>query len=173
MCPKTGGKFALSISLFIQYFFKQLLRKESALRKSVHPAPDFGVDIPIFGDFGGKVVLFDKIIGEVAGFYYLHIFIAGHWGVEVEIFDVDCHELGTWSGDYDIEKKLDSEEIDGGSAAVMWVVYLIAVDSETSAVGIIFFWPVVYEIRPYVTSLQRAAGMSDFLMKKIVLVPST
>jgi len=60
-------------------------------------------------------------------------------GVEVEIFDVDCHEFGTWSGDYAVEKKLDSEEIDGGSAAVMLAVYSIAADSETSAVGIIFF----------------------------------
>ena len=85
-------------------FFQQVLCKESALRKSVHPAPDFDVDVPIFGNFGGKVVLFDKIIRDVAEFEP-HIFVAGHWGVEVKIFDVDCHELGTWSGDYAVEKK--------------------------------------------------------------------
>ena len=113
------------------------------MRKSIHLTSDLNIDIPIFGDFGGKVVLFDKIIREVTEFEP-HIFIAEHWGVEVEIFDVDCHEFGTWSRDYAVEKKLDSEEIDSGSATVMWVVYSIAANSETSAVGIVFFWPVVH-----------------------------
>ena len=73
-----------------------------------------------------------------------HVLIAGHWDVEVEIFDVDCHEFGTWSGDYAVEKKLDSEEIDGGSATVMWVVYSIAAYSEPRLVGVTFFWSVIY-----------------------------
>ena len=66
MCPESWGEFALVITFCIQTFFQQLLCKESALRKSVHPAPDFNRDVAIFGDFGDKVVLIDKIIREVA-----------------------------------------------------------------------------------------------------------
>ena len=86
MCPKTGGKFALSISLSIQYFFKQLLRKESALRKSVHPTFDNNVDVFIFCDFRGKIVSFQRILREITQFD-AHIFVVGHWSVEVEIFN--------------------------------------------------------------------------------------
>ena len=56
---------------------QKLLCKESALRKSVHPVPDFYVDLPIFGDSGGKIILFDKIIRDVAEFEP-HIFVVGH-----------------------------------------------------------------------------------------------
>ena len=66
MRPETWGELALVITFSVQTFFQKLLCKESALRKSIHPAPYLNIDVPIFGDFGGKVVLIDKIIGEVA-----------------------------------------------------------------------------------------------------------
>ena len=105
VCPKTGGEFALSISLFVQSLFKQLLCKESALRKSIHPASNFNIDISIFCDFGVEIVLFHNVFGEVAEFE-VHIFVAGHWSVEVEIFNIYSHELCIWRRDKTVEKYL-------------------------------------------------------------------
>ena len=76
-----------------------------------------------------------KIFGEVADFK-AHIFVAGHRGVELEIFDVDSREIGSRGGYDTVEEELHCEEIGGGRATVMWVVYLIATDVETRTVGI-------------------------------------
>ena len=90
VCSKTRGEFALSISLSVQSLFNKLLYKESALRKSIHPMSDFNIDVSIFGAFGGEIVLFHKIFGEVAEFE-VYIFVVGHCSVEVEIFDIYSH----------------------------------------------------------------------------------
>ena len=71
--------------------------KETTLWESIHSSPDIDVDVFIFGDFGGEIVLLDEIFGEVAEFK-AHIFVAGNRGVELEIFDVDSHELGSRGG---------------------------------------------------------------------------
>ena len=92
VCPKTGGEFALSIPLFVKSLFKQFLCNESVLRKSVHPTSYFNIDVSIFCDFGGEIVLFHKILGEVTEFE-VHIFIAGYWSIEKEIFNIYSHEL--------------------------------------------------------------------------------
>ena len=51
--------------------------------ESMHSSPDLDMDVSIFGDFGGNIVLLEKIFGEVAEFE-THVFVAGHRGVEVK-----------------------------------------------------------------------------------------
>ena len=89
MFPETGSELALTVSFCIQVCFQKLLGKETALWKSIHSSSDFNVDVAIYGDFGGEIVLLDKIFWEVAELE-AHVLVAGHWGVEVEIFDVEC-----------------------------------------------------------------------------------
>ena len=142
VCPDSWGELDLVITFSVQILFQKLLRKDSALCESIHSLSDFDIDVPIFSDFGGKIVLLDKVVEEVAKFEP-HIFVVRHRSVEVEIFDVECHELGTRSGDYTVEEKFYCEEIDGGCATVIWVVYSITTNCETCMVGIIFFQSVV------------------------------
>ena len=82
-----------------------MLVKDTALWESIHSSPDLDVDVSIFGEFGGEIVFIDNIFGEIAWFE-AHVFVSGHRGVEVEIFDVDNHELGSWGGYKTIEKEL-------------------------------------------------------------------
>ena len=74
------------------------------------------------------VVLFDKICWQVADFHS-HIFATFHWRVEIEIFDVNGHELGAWGGDDGIDKELDHEEVDCWSAASTGVDYEVPANS--------------------------------------------
>ena len=48
--------------------------------EAIHPASNFHVDISIFGDIGGKVVLLYEIVGEV-GEFEAHVLKAGHRSV--------------------------------------------------------------------------------------------
>ena len=46
----------------------------------MHAASDFYVDVSISGELGGKVVLLNKVVGEVCDFE-THVLKAEHWGV--------------------------------------------------------------------------------------------
>ena len=89
--------------------------------ESMHSSPDLDMDVSIFGDFGGNIVLLEKIFGEVAEFE-THVFVAGHRGIEVKIFDVNSHELISRGGDDTVEEELQYEDIYGGRAIFMKVV---------------------------------------------------
>ena len=82
---------------------------------------NFNIDASIFGDFGGKAVMFYKVFWE-AGDLEAHVFEAGCRRVEVEIFDVVGHKLCAWRGNYDIEQKLDCDEVNSVNAVVTRVV---------------------------------------------------
>ena len=112
-----------------------MLSKEPALWDSIHSSSDFNLDVPIFDDFGGEVVLLYKIIREVAEFE-VHVFVAGNRSVDVEIFNVDIHELCSRIGEYTVEEEIYCEDIDGGSVTVSQIVYYITTIGEIRALGV-------------------------------------
>ena len=71
--------------------------------EAIHSVSNFNVDVAIFGDFGWEIILLDKILGKVPELE-AHVFISGHESVEVEIFDIDGHELGIGGGNDAVEK---------------------------------------------------------------------
>ena len=89
-----------------------------------------------------EIVFIYKVAGEVSAFE-AHVLVAGHANVEVEIFNVNSHELGAGSGDYTVEEELYFEDIDSGSDTVARVVYLITTNGETHAVRTTTIWSIV------------------------------
>ena len=79
MFPKTESERVFLVSFWVQTLLQYLLGKETTLWESIHSSPDINVDVSIFGDFGGEIVLLDEIFGEVAEFK-AHIFVAVHMG---------------------------------------------------------------------------------------------
>ena len=156
MFPRTEIERGLSISLCVQTLLQYLLGKETTLWESIHSSTDLNVDVSIFGECGGEIVLLDKIFGEVAEFE-AHVCVAGHNGVELEIFDVDSHQIGSRGGDDTFEEDLHCEDIGGGCAISVWVVYLISSDGETRAVGITLLWSVV-DHNPNIGDIPTACG---------------
>ena len=68
-------------------------------------------------DFFFEIVVEDNILWEVAWFE-AHVFAMSHGCIQIEIFDVDCHELFIVSGYDDVEEYFDGEEVDSGGSAV-------------------------------------------------------
>ena len=48
--------------------------------ETIHAASDFYVDVSIYGELGGNVVLLHEVFGEVCEFD-THVLEAGHWDV--------------------------------------------------------------------------------------------
>ncbi len=59
-----------------------------ACERKIHSLLYFGVDCTIVGSQVDEVVGFDKIRWEVTDFH-AHVFWSVHWGVEVEIIQVN------------------------------------------------------------------------------------
>ena len=90
--------------------------------ETVHYPFDFYVYPSVGGEFFFKVVVGDNVLWEVAEFE-AHVFATGHGCVQIEIFDVDCHELYIGRGDDAVEEYFDGEEVDSGGSAVSRVFY--------------------------------------------------
>ena len=81
----------------------------------------FAEDIAICVHFVTESVFFDDVRWEQLQFHS-EVYKLVNQCHQIEILDVDRHELGVGCGDYTVEHEFDSEEIGGGCAAVIQVV---------------------------------------------------
>ncbi len=70
--------------------------------------------------------------------FHVHEFRAYHWGVEVEILQIDGAVECTICGDNAVEMNLDCDHVKGGGTAIAGRGDAIATDGEASAIGISF-----------------------------------
>ncbi len=88
MFPKARCDIALMVAVLVEVFFKEILCKDARLWETIHSLLYFDVDCTIVGSQVNEVVGFDKIGREVTDFH-AHVFRMVHWGVEVEILQVN------------------------------------------------------------------------------------
>ncbi len=88
MFPKARCDIALMVAMLVEAFFKEILCEDACLQEIIHFLLYFDVDCTVVGSQSDEVVGFDKIRREVADFH-LHVFWLVHWGVEVEILQVN------------------------------------------------------------------------------------
>ena len=137
MGPETGSKGALAVALCIETFLEEFLGKEACLWKSVHAASDFDIDVSVGIGFSGETILCDKVRWQATELE-LHVFVARHRRVEVEILDTNRHEPCTGRGDDTVKEKLDGEKVNSGRTAIAGVVDSVAADGETCTAWISF-----------------------------------
>ena len=116
--------------------------------------------------------MFDNVVGEI-GKFESHVFESVHGGIKVEVLDVDCHVVGVLGGDGAVLVQLDNDQGDGGRTAVAGTHDAVPSIVKRVLFGSSFVGLKLATMRPYVISRQPWAGTSFFLMKNIVLVPST
>ncbi len=66
----------------------------------------------------------------------MHEFRAYHWGVEVEILQIDGAVVCTLCGANAVEMNLDCDHVNGGGTAIPGIGDAIAANSEASVIGI-------------------------------------
>ncbi len=67
------------------------------------------------------------------------VLVAFHGGHEIEVFDVNCHELGVVCIDETVEEKLDGEKVCCRRSTVIWVVDEIVSHSGSCVIRIYLF----------------------------------
>ena len=91
MCPETGGCLALPISMLVEAFFEKLLGDDTSLWQAVHPLLYLAVYVAIGGGFVVEIIMLDDVFWHVSD-AQAHVFVSGHWGIEIKILDVQRHE---------------------------------------------------------------------------------
>ena len=133
MFPEAGGEVALAVASPVEALLQEAVGNQAGLGKAVHSSTDLNVHISIKGDHVGQSILVHDVVGEIAQFEP-HVFVALHGGVEVEILDVDGHELCTGGGNDTVQEELDHHEVHGWGATFTGVVDPVSANSEAGLV---------------------------------------
>ena len=83
------------------------------LWQDIHALANLHVYPTIEDDFDLQVLLFDKVGREVSDLE-AYVIVLLYWGIEVEIFGVNCHVVHSFGGDCTAEMQLDGAQVDGG-----------------------------------------------------------
>ncbi len=80
------------VALCVEPLLKQLLSQKSRLGHSIYVILHLNVDISLFGCLLCKLLLIDNFLRDVSEIQ-LHILLSWQRCVEVEVADVNAHEL--------------------------------------------------------------------------------
>ncbi len=102
MSPVPWHDLALSIPSFVELLSEEVLCYDAGLWEAVHFALHFAEDIAICIHLVVESVFINDIRREQLQFQ-TEVFVSIHWCHKVEIFYVNCHELGVRHRDDTIE----------------------------------------------------------------------
>ncbi len=85
-----------------------MLGNDTSLWKAVHPLLYLAVEVALRGGFVGKLAVLDYIFWHVRK-ATLHVFIPGHWGIEIKILDVHGHKFCPCCEYYAVDEQFNGE----------------------------------------------------------------
>jgi hypothetical protein len=106
--PQTGSGLALWIAMFLQSFGEELLCDDPCLGGSVHAFLDFAVYVSVWDCYVAQFVMLNDVVRYVHKFQS-HVFIPGHWGIQIEIVNIHCEESRARSGYDAVDEELDGK----------------------------------------------------------------
>jgi hypothetical protein len=135
MTPVSWCDCALLVSCFVKAFGEKFLHNDAGLWEAVHSALHFAENFAFCVHFVMESVFMDDVLWEEFKFHP-EILIMAHGHHEVEVLDVDSHELWIASEDDAVEHQFDGEHICSLCSTVVRVVDQIPSHPDTCAVGV-------------------------------------
>lgn len=133
---EAGSVFGLDVAMLGEVWDELVVGKSSGLWEAIHALANFHID-EVVVDKGLQVVLEHDGSWDLAHMN-LHVFIAGHGCIQVEVFDIHGHEFGIGSGDDTVEKDFGSGECSSFGRDFTWVVNAVPTDSVADTAGLGF-----------------------------------
>jgi hypothetical protein len=112
---------ALPVSCLVKALGEEVLSNNASLREAVHPASHFEENVAICIHFVMESVFIDDVLGEQFQFHS-KVLVTFHGSHEVEVLDVNGHELCIGGGDDAVEHEFDGEEVCSWCPTVVGVV---------------------------------------------------
>jgi len=102
VAPETRGGFNFIIAFSEKAGSEEIVGKDAGLGKAIAAAANFEVD-PAIAVCTCKLVFLNEFIWDV-GDFNADIFRIGHWGVKVEVLEVDGAEAHAFAREHAVEE---------------------------------------------------------------------
>jgi hypothetical protein len=108
--PISWCDLALLLPCLLEALGEEILSSTAGLREAVHPTSHFAENIAICVRFVTESVIIDDVLGEQFQFHS-EVLVPVHGSHEVEVLDVDGHELCIGGGYDAVEHEFDGKEV--------------------------------------------------------------
>ena len=136
--PETRGGFRLKVTFSKKVGLEEIVGQNAGLGKAIAVLANFKVD-PAIAVRACRLVLLNEIRWDVCDFD-ADILGVGHWGIEVEVLEVDGAEACAFAREHTVEQQLDEFKRCGVGADSSRVTYAIASDGDAGTIRIVFIW---------------------------------
>jgi len=150
--PEARGGFSLVVAFSKKAGSEEIVGQNASLGKAIAALANFEVD-PTVAVPTCKLVFFNKFGQDVCDFD-VDILRIGHWGIKVEVLEVNGAESHAFAREDTVEQQLEEFKGRGVGADISWVTNATTSDGDTGTIRIIF-------IRSNFTHYH---GVADFLL---------
>jgi hypothetical protein len=153
VAPEARGGFSLIVAFSKKAGSEEIVGQNASLGKAIAASANFEVD-PTVAVPTRKLVFFKKFGRDVCDFD-ADVLRIGHWGIEVEVLEVDGAESRAFAREdtVTVEQQLEEFKGCGVGANISWVTNTTTSDGDVGTIGIVF-------IRSNFTHYH---GVADFL----------
>jgi hypothetical protein len=152
VAPEARGGFSFIIALCKKAGSEEIVGQNAGLGKAIAAAADFKVD-PTAAVSTRKLVFLNDFCWDVCDFD-VDILRIGHWGIEVEVLEVDGAESRAFAREYTVEQQLEEFKGCGVGANISQVKDTTASNGDAGMIRIVFIG----------THFTHYHGVADFLL---------
>ena len=161
VAPEARGGFSLVVAFSKKAGSEEIVGQNASLGKAIAASANFEVD-PTVAVRPRKLVFFNKFGQDVRDFD-ANILRIGHWGIEVEVLEVDGAESRSFAREDTVEQQLEEFKGRGVGANISWVTNTATANGDAGTIRIVFF-------RPHFTHYHGVADFLSFVGRDVGIV---
>ncbi len=161
VAPEARGGFSFIIAFGKKAGSEEVVGQNAGLGRAIAASANFEVD-PTVAVSTRKLVLFNEFCWDVCDFD-MDILRIGHWGIKVEVLEVDGAELRAFAREDTVEQQLEEFKGHGVGADISWVTNTTTFDGDAGTIKIVF-------IRSHFTHYHGVADFLSFVSGDVMIV---
>jgi len=161
VAPEARGGFSFVVAFSKKAGSEKIVGQNASLGKAIAALVNFKVD-PTIAVSTCKLVLFNKFGRDVCDFD-ADILRIRHWGIKVEVLEVDGAELCTFAREDTVEQQLEEFKGRGVGADISGVTNTTTCDGDAGTIRIVF-------LRSNFTHYHGVADFLSFVSGDVMIV---
>jgi len=136
VAPEARGGFSLVVAFSKKAGSEEIIGQNASLGKAIAALANSEVDPTVMVPTR-KLVFFNKFGRDVCDFD-ADILRIGHWGIEVEVLEVDGAESRAFAREDTVEQQLEAFKGCGVGADISWITNTTTSDGDAGTIRIVF-----------------------------------
>jgi hypothetical protein len=161
VAPEARGGFHLVVTFNKKAGSEEIIGEDASLGQTITTLANFKVD-PTIAVHTCKLVFFHEFSGDIRDFDP-DVLRVGHWGIEVEVLEVDGAEAHAFAREHNVEQQLEEFKGSGVGTDISWVTDAIATNGDAGTIRIIF-------IRMHFTNYYGVADILSFVEWDVMII---